>query len=1381
MNPQDFLPALGRISVQASVLVLLVLLAQGIFRQQLTARWRCALWMLVIVRLLLPFSPGSAASIFNLMPPLANHTAHPAPITFAPATAAPAPLPVLADPTLETPLLATQPAQPPENGRALTPVPEPTQAPRSLPYTSATPTAVKLPPVTSTSWLAVLFWVWLAGALLLTGYIVATSLRLAWRCRRLPAHTDATTLAALDECGRRLGVRGRLTVVECAEVASPALFGLFRPRLLLPPGFTQSFSPEELRFVFLHELAHLRRWDLPLNWLVAVLQILHWFNPLVWFGFARWRWDRELACDALAIEAAGADQHRAYGRTILHLLENLTPRAPLPGLVGILEDKRQLRRRIGMIANFRPGNRWGLPSAALLLLLALVGLTDAQSPKSKSEPPAAPTLSALATNDQREVRIGADPPLTEPATNSESRTLIVTVLDAATDQPLEGAEVSVPILEFSAKSQPRRLTDANGKYELRFALPPKADRSRMNNFTLSAKKELFVKRSVQWTASRGDIFASVSGPVSLKLERGVTIGGEVRDERGAPLPDVKVLLSGSGARGFPMGGDERAIYDYAEIRSADTESQPIISDSAGRWRYAHFPSDLENVEVIFVRPDDSRVAFSTIGIAPFRRRPVISLVELRNQTAVVKLSEGVTVHGLVTDENGKPLEGVTVKEGYGYGNIVRVGEFKTSAGGRFERAHRAPRQWIYTAERTGRATVSVVAQVEVGMSEVRLVMPPARPQRIEAVDGDGKPLPNAEISILAHRTEGQILDWKATTDANGVAVWTNAPTAPVTLKVASKSSTAWRQFKIAPTESGRRVVLKTPATGKLTLRIKAVDAATRSPVKVSAVSVQHNSDVKFKKLAEPGTPEFSIELSESEVSAGMYASYQLLLEADGYESLTTDSYDFAEGDQELVFAFKAGGRVGDLLVLQPDDHPAVGARLWARTTRDAGSLFINGPDSYYGDRLAQASADENGRIKIPGAPADAPIVFTHANGFLETTPAALRGKTEVRLKPYGSVEGRVLVAGKPKVGVDVILATLTFTPSAGTHVIRTYTSGPDGQFAFTQVPEGAYKLCRGISDRAGRGMSRAITETYQQPVSIRAGETTKVEYYTPGRRIVGHAVPGKPGVALYWQMDTHVLNLKLTGDRAVGRPDFEDFATHEALRKANDASLVQQSTQGARAYPLLFEADGSFHADDVPPGTYELRIRVTKPGGTPRFTPFDDGEEIGVLVREVVVPEGMEPLDLGTLTVAVKVDAGVKPSVGIDFAAPTLDGTSFRLADQRGKFVVLIFWASGSQRSREVLADLKKLEVELPPGARVEFVGANLDDDPATARAAVQSGGWPWTQTHLDQGTRPKLTAAWDVKELPAIFLLNGEARVLARDLDAERLRLALHRASVMR
>jgi len=46
VNAAQFLSALGRISMQAGVLVLVVLLAQWLFRRQLTPRWRCALWLL---------------------------------------------------------------------------------------------------------------------------------------------------------------------------------------------------------------------------------------------------------------------------------------------------------------------------------------------------------------------------------------------------------------------------------------------------------------------------------------------------------------------------------------------------------------------------------------------------------------------------------------------------------------------------------------------------------------------------------------------------------------------------------------------------------------------------------------------------------------------------------------------------------------------------------------------------------------------------------------------------------------------------------------------------------------------------------------------------------------------------------------------------------------------------------------------------------------------------------------------------------------------------------------------------------------------------------------------------------------------------------------
>ncbi len=424
-----FLAGFGRMSLEAGVLVVLVLGAQGLFRQQLTPRWRCTLWLLVVMRLLLPVSFTSAASLFNLLPAWTNHAA----ARSAPGIVAVAALPVPAATAAQVsapPPLHREPQTMPIHGKAGadpafsgSAVPQPPPAPRADTLPAARPNAISRG--------AVLFGAWLAGALVLAAHVGFTSVRLARRITKLAPIHDPAVRAVLDECRGLVGVATPLEVVATDQVAGPALHGLWRPRLLLPRRCLADFSPGELRFIFLHELAHLKRRDLLMNWLVALLQAAHWFNPLLWLGFARWRADRELACDALALEAAGAGQNRDYGRTILRLLEGFTQRAAAPGLVGILEDKRQLRRRIQMIATFQPGRRWGWLSILLLAGLGWVCLTDAQAPKVKDAPPVAKADHATTVpargDEVREVRRGADPAPTEHGTNLPSQTLVVTV------------------------------------------------------------------------------------------------------------------------------------------------------------------------------------------------------------------------------------------------------------------------------------------------------------------------------------------------------------------------------------------------------------------------------------------------------------------------------------------------------------------------------------------------------------------------------------------------------------------------------------------------------------------------------------------------------------------------------------------------------------------------------------------------------------------------------------------------------------------------------------------------------------------------------------------------------------------------------------------
>lgn len=172
-------------------------------------------------------------------------------------------------------------------------------------------------------------------------------------------------------------------------VTSPALCGILRPRLLFPVGFAAQHSPEELRWVILHELAHLRRRDLLSQSLFQLACALHWFNPLVWVAARLARQDGEMACDDFVLRHARPTDPAAYGRALLSVLGALRAPSRLPATLGIVESKRQLLTRITMISSHRPQTlRRTLTGAALLSLFALIGYTE--------EPKAAPAVPAPA-------------------------------------------------------------------------------------------------------------------------------------------------------------------------------------------------------------------------------------------------------------------------------------------------------------------------------------------------------------------------------------------------------------------------------------------------------------------------------------------------------------------------------------------------------------------------------------------------------------------------------------------------------------------------------------------------------------------------------------------------------------------------------------------------------------------------------------------------------------------------------------------------------------------------------------------------------------------------------------------------------------------------
>lgn len=360
-----------RLTLQASVLIFLILSVQLLLRDRLGARACHALWLILLIRMVVPWMPQSRVSLFNLMP-------HWQPVMqqYTPAQ--------VSDISVESRTIKTGMEQPAAATTTTTiqkqakPI---AQASEAIEKRTGTSKSVLLKAV------AILPLVWLTGVLALGIYVGVNSIAFLRIVRRERPLTDQKVLELLEDCKAEIGVRTVLAVVATDKVKNASLFGFIRPRLLLPKTMVEAISQKELRYVFLHELGHLKRHDIYLGWLMCILQVMHWFNPLVWLAFYRVRADRELACDAFVLARTQADESKNYGQTVVSLLERFSQPRRLPAMAGILETKSELKRRITMIAHSNK-NAYRLSPLAVVLIIIVgcVSLPDAKREKSSDGP-----------------------------------------------------------------------------------------------------------------------------------------------------------------------------------------------------------------------------------------------------------------------------------------------------------------------------------------------------------------------------------------------------------------------------------------------------------------------------------------------------------------------------------------------------------------------------------------------------------------------------------------------------------------------------------------------------------------------------------------------------------------------------------------------------------------------------------------------------------------------------------------------------------------------------------------------------------------------------------------------------------------------------------
>jgi beta-lactamase regulating signal transducer with metallopeptidase domain/Tol biopolymer transport system component len=359
-NIQPFFNWLLQSTLSGSVVIGLILVAQKVLGGKLGPRWSHALWLVLLIRLVLPGTFPGQINLLSLVPSFDWQIDQQQPSDTADL--------IEISQTAQISNVKAIPGQRQESdvGRQEQMTPKPGMFAnlqnKSRPWVA--------------SLRRVLPFIWLAGAMVIGLYLLMSNFFL-WRIvKRERPLLDQKTLELFEECKERMGVQTIVGLIPSSQIKSPALFGFIRPRLLLPKEMLEEASLEEMRYIFLHELAHLKRRDIYLGWLTSFLQILHWFNPLVWFAFYRMRADRELSCDAFVLSRTGKEKSQEYGQAIVGFLRRFSRSRPLPAMAGILENRSQLKRRITMIAQFKKNSyQWSPLTVFLILAVSFVSLS----------------------------------------------------------------------------------------------------------------------------------------------------------------------------------------------------------------------------------------------------------------------------------------------------------------------------------------------------------------------------------------------------------------------------------------------------------------------------------------------------------------------------------------------------------------------------------------------------------------------------------------------------------------------------------------------------------------------------------------------------------------------------------------------------------------------------------------------------------------------------------------------------------------------------------------------------------------------------------------------------------------------------------------------
>jgi len=776
----------------------------------------------------------------------------------------------------------------------------------------------------------------------------------------------------------------------------------------------------------------------------------------------------------------------------------------------------------------------------------------------------------------------------------------------------------------------------------------------------------FAPASVEWNWQE-DPDETIPHEYTLRLEKGLTIGGVVQDTAGNPI----------------AGACLRPWFDTKKDSRDLVFPYQAITDSQGRWRCGQIPAQFENLRINVSHTEHADLRIDS-------RRLSSQLASLQDCTGVFVMQPGLPVQGRVIDAEGRPIFGAHVGLGFldptdvsTSGNVTLLpptSQTRTDDDGRYRFAPCSPGKIRLLVAASGCVSQRREIDLQPGTADADFLLSPGSPVKIHVVDPGGTPLAGAFVrgdNDGCSRYEPIVTETKET-DGDGRWSSGNSPEAEMPLEIGLSGYMTVHQ-RFAAREEEYVVVL--PHSIRISGR--ALDGVSNEPIQKVFVSLKRIRSEKEPRSM--GVPSLNVnekgeyELTFDNLLGVDQVSWQLCVQAPGYEAQFSRPFETKEGSQMFDFAL-AKGKALSGVVKRPDGSPVAGAKVAVSTVSEANEddrCETNAPSS-----PEQTVTTGDGRFELPMPSKPFTLHVEHDLGVAAIAAKDFETRGEIVLRPWARVEGiirgSVVEPGRERETISLHREkpkeTDTHPQETDLFTERHFSADPDsaGSFVFKEIPPGRYEISPSVHEFPVVD-GQWFLEWRQQYIDAVEGQTTHVEFIRKGRSVTGTAVmppagsreisvAGGCGCLLFQR--PYIPTPKEIAEASA--------AAREALEKEWLASEAGKAAdRAAHNYCVRVEANGSLTTKDVAPGVYKLMLELR----SKRKSPDDWGEQVAWFAQEVTIPEADAasdiPFDLGKLTLNLaKIFRG---DLAPDFSFTTEDGQTHRLSEYRGKRVSLYF------------------------------------------------------------------------------------------------------------